>query len=309
MVAALDVALDDVIKESWTSSSGGKKGSWGKGKSWGKGGTSNWGGDAWSSKGDSWSSWSKGRDGDSWSSKGGSWKGGGCDGERKRDSSWSGGGGASPGGKEDRDSSSGGKKLDMSLDEVIDSSKGDYKGGKSAKGKGKDKDSKGRSWGKGKDSKGWSWGAGYKGSPWIEHDDWRSEGEATYGGSYDKGEYADEEWSSRREDGGGWKRADRDSRSGGCGFSWGSPAKRSRAGAADDLAKCVRIKVTNVPRTLKARDIREAFEAEAGRTNRCELVNNVAWIHFYSAEDARKAVETFDRGELNGKTITVTLEH
>lgn len=69
-----------------------------------------------------------------------------------------------------------------------------------------------------------------------------------------------------------------------------------------------RIKVTNVPKQLKARDIQEAFEAETGKTTSCELEKGTAFITFARAEDARKAVETFDKGELNGKIITVVLD-
>lgn len=69
-----------------------------------------------------------------------------------------------------------------------------------------------------------------------------------------------------------------------------------------------RIKVTNVPKELKARDVREAFEAEAGKAESCSLEKGTAFIVFLRAEDARKAVETFDKGELNGKIISVALD-
>jgi len=74
---------------------------------------------------------------------------------------------------------------------------------------------------------------------------------------------------------------------------------------ADRYSK--RIKITNIPRDLNARDIRDAFESEAGRIEQCQLDRGIAHITFSSSKAARKAVETFDRGELNGKTIEVTL--
>lgn len=69
-----------------------------------------------------------------------------------------------------------------------------------------------------------------------------------------------------------------------------------------------RIKVTNLPRGLGWRDIKDSFEREAGKISRCEVEGNAAWISFVRTEDAKKAVQTFDRGELNGRTIGVTLE-
>merc|ERR1712217_548259 len=68
-----------------------------------------------------------------------------------------------------------------------------------------------------------------------------------------------------------------------------------------------RIRVSNVPRNLDWRNIKEAFE-DNGRVTRCEVENGVAWITFESLIDAKKAVQTFDRGELNGQTIFVTHE-
>lgn len=69
-----------------------------------------------------------------------------------------------------------------------------------------------------------------------------------------------------------------------------------------------KIKVANIPRDLGMRDIREAFEAEAGRVEHCEMRGDTAYIEFGNAKDARKAVDTFDRGELNGRTIEVTFD-
>ena len=66
--------------------------------------------------------------------------------------------------------------------------------------------------------------------------------------------------------------------------------------------------VTNIPKELRAHDVREAFEAEAGKVETCDLEKGTAWITFSKAADAQKAVDTFDRGELNGKIITVVLD-
>jgi len=66
-----------------------------------------------------------------------------------------------------------------------------------------------------------------------------------------------------------------------------------------------KIKVTNIPRDLDMRDIKDAFEAEAGKIASCTMERGVAWIVFTNPKDAQKAVDTFDRGELNGKTISV----
>lgn len=69
-----------------------------------------------------------------------------------------------------------------------------------------------------------------------------------------------------------------------------------------------KIKVTNIPRDLDMRDIKDAFEAEAGKIASCTMERGTAWIVFTNPKDAMKAVDTFDRGELNGKTITVVFD-
>eukprot|EP00448_Togula_jolla_P041117 CAMPEP_0170628380 /NCGR_PEP_ID=MMETSP0224-20130122/32641_1 /TAXON_ID=285029 /ORGANISM="Togula jolla, Strain CCCM 725" /LENGTH=455 /DNA_ID=CAMNT_0010955777 /DNA_START=1 /DNA_END=1368 /DNA_ORIENTATION=- len=69
----------------------------------------------------------------------------------------------------------------------------------------------------------------------------------------------------------------------------------------------VRIRVTGVPTNLDWRDVQEAFE-DTGRVLKCEVKGGVAWITYKSALEAKKAVQTFDRGELNGQTIYVELE-
>jgi len=67
------------------------------------------------------------------------------------------------------------------------------------------------------------------------------------------------------------------------------------------------IRVSNVPRSLDWRDIKDAFE-DTGRVTQCEVERGVAYVTFDNAVDAKKAVQTFDRGELNGQTIFVTPE-
>jgi len=66
--------------------------------------------------------------------------------------------------------------------------------------------------------------------------------------------------------------------------------------------------VTNIPRDLETDDIRNAFEGEAGPVVNCAMRNGTAWITFQHPNDAQRAVDTFDRGELNGRTISVVFE-
>ena len=84
--------------------------------------------------------------------------------------------------------------------------------------------------------------------------------------------------------------------------------RAARVTAAVTPSAPKRIKVTNIPKELKAADVREAFEAETGKITLCELSRGTCRITFSRAKDAQQAVETFDRGELNGKVISVTLE-
>eukprot|EP00439_Symbiodinium_sp_Y106_P022866 s4273_g2.t2 len=67
------------------------------------------------------------------------------------------------------------------------------------------------------------------------------------------------------------------------------------------------IRVCNVPKNLDDRDIQEAFE-DIGRVTKCEVERGVAVITFANSAHAKKAVQTFDRGELNGQTIYVSIE-
>lgn len=87
------------------------------------------------------------------------------------------------------------------------------------------------------------------------------------------------------------------------------PRTRVRTVAAQVRSAPKSIKVTNIPKELKAADVREAFESETGKVVLCELSRGTARITFAKAKDAQKAVDTFDRGELNGKIITVVLEN
>ena len=80
-----------------------------------------------------------------------------------------------------------------------------------------------------------------------------------------------------------------------------------RAEAAYALTRPMCVEVSNVPHAMSARDVRGAFESVVGGTYRCELVGGVAWVYFYSAADAWKAVDRFNGGGLNGQSIAVTL--
>jgi len=95
-------------------------------------------------------------------------------------------------------------------------------------------------------------------------------------------------------------------------------SKRARESAADDVGPAAsrrnnstgqkRVKVTNIPPNLSSRDIREAFENETGEIIRCEMdKEGTCWIDYKHRNHAVKAVDTFDLGELNNRTIGVTL--
>lgn len=68
-----------------------------------------------------------------------------------------------------------------------------------------------------------------------------------------------------------------------------------------------KIRVSNVPKSLDEQEIREAFE-DVGVVSKCSLDRGVAIIAFNNSSAAKKAVATFDRGELNGQTIYVAFE-
>jgi len=103
----------------------------------------------------------------------------------------------------------------------------------------------------------------------------------------------------RREVGGGVKRRGEEPER--------APASKRRA-TDEGSSKAKSVKVTNIPRDVTMEDIKEAFEAETGRITRCRLDRGTAWIAFTRHEDAKKAIDTFDRGELNGKQIGVVLD-
>merc|ERR1712039_132361 len=85
--------------------------------------------------------------------------------------------------------------------------------------------------------------------------------------------------------------------------------RRPRAKVAKRTNATKVVKVTNIPKELKARDVREAFEAETGKAQSCELSKGTAYITFVKSSDAVKAVEAFHKGELNGKIISVVLHN
>merc|ERR1712194_214008 len=81
---------------------------------------------------------------------------------------------------------------------------------------------------------------------------------------------------------------------------------RDRGGAALSRAEPGSIRVSNMPRNLDKRDIKEAF-SDLGRVTRCEVMDGIASITFADPANAKKAVKTFDQGEMNGKTISVVI--
>lgn len=101
-------------------------------------------------------------------------------------------------------------------------------------------------------------------------------------------------------------------------LDWESPAPQRPARATREKPAAsprrgggktgeVRIRVSNIPRNLDRRDIQEAFE-DCGRVVSCELNRGTAFVTFKNGTDAKKAAQTFDRGELNGQTILVTID-
>lgn len=306
----IDMTLDEVIEKD---GKGGRKGKgWkeeGKGKSKGKNdtekskgkgkgkGNSDWysgGGDKWSNGGyGSDKGWSKG---DSWSSKGDSWSSKGSS-KGKGGDSWS---------------------------------KGSSKGASSWGG--------GSSYGGGYGGKG-SYSKGAGAPSWNEHDDrddeddWKGSGKGGRGGSWDGPVGGSRPARVDRGGDDGWQRVpdrapirddprrdswrdelparrarspERPTRKREAAEPRGAPAKRAREEPADSRTK--NIKVTGIPRDVNMQDIKDAFEAETGKIARCRLDRGSAWIAFTRASDARKAIETFDRGELNGATIGVALD-
>mmetsp|Transcript_40419 Transcript_40419/g.125789 ORF Transcript_40419/g.125789 Transcript_40419/m.125789 type:complete len:126 (-) Transcript_40419:62-439(-) len=83
--------------------------------------------------------------------------------------------------------------------------------------------------------------------------------------------------------------------------------ERGAAVAEPVAASWKKVKVRNVPPNLPERDLRNAFEASTGEILRFELIRDTAYITFSRPEDAQKAVETFDRGNLNGNCIDVEI--
>jgi len=86
-----------------------------------------------------------------------------------------------------------------------------------------------------------------------------------------------------------------------------APRSAAARSAGNQGGRNTRICVHPVPRGLRSADIQEAFE-DLGKVLSCKIERGDAWIVFDKALDAKKAVQTFDRGELNGQTIYVTIE-
>jgi RNA recognition motif-containing protein len=62
--------------------------------------------------------------------------------------------------------------------------------------------------------------------------------------------------------------------------------------------------VTNVPSDLDSKDLKRAFSA-VGVVELCLIVDGMTQITFNTAESALKAVETYNKGKLNGQRIAV----
>lgn len=86
------------------------------------------------------------------------------------------------------------------------------------------------------------------------------------------------------------------------------PVRRAQEKAAPEHVPGATIRVTNVPLNLDARDVQEAFE-EIGKVSSCEVNRGVAIISFTSAASAKRALSSFNQGELNGQTIQVELDN
>lgn len=222
--------------------------------------------------------------------------------------------------------------------------KGNGKG--KSKGKGNDKGKSSKSWSSdwGSRDGGWNkrssdgerWTNGGKKAGMASADSWgpqkrggrdgpRNTGSWNRGGADDRN--SNGRWSSTPTPsagaGGRWghEHDDRDSWSGGNSSreaavkSWErnwSGDQSSRATSASARKTSVnrgqqgcRIRVTNVPTNLNRRDVKEAFE-DIGSVVDCKIERGIAWVTFHNALDAKKATNTFDRGELNGQTIYVT---
>jgi len=80
-------------------------------------------------------------------------------------------------------------------------------------------------------------------------------------------------------------------------------------GARSKAKEPVQVRVTNIPRDLDIGDIIGTFEEACGQILKCELQAGNARIWFQDADAAAKAVTRFDRGDLNGKVISVTYPH
>jgi len=175
------------------------------------------------------------------------------------------------------------------------------------------------------------WGGGRRGAD--GHGAWGAGGRGVRGGGY-----GNENWNPRgngstRGNGSSWRQTEQPADARGAARDWGAQKRwrddhvedsfdphAKRAIMADarrgsgwrnehgDGPDPRRIKVTNVPRGLEARDIQDAFEKEAGKTVSCELSRGTVMMTFVRAEHAAKAIDRFDRGELNGSVIRVALD-
>lgn len=285
--AKLDMSLEEVIEKTEKRKGSGKgkgnrnKDNWredgeGKGKSRGSKGKGKRGRDDWDSWGGGGKSWSKGGDRweDSWDRKG---KG---KGNRKGGSSWGDYGGKDRG-KGNFDTPPQWSEHDDRADDLDD----DWGG----KGRGKFGKSRGRAVD--------DFGAGRVRSDRGDGD-WQRVPQRE-----ERAPLRDSRRSPPRRAAGRVDR-DRDARA----SKAEARGVKRRGEDLEDTRGTKSVKVTNIPRDVNMQDIKDAFESETGKIARCRLDRGTAWIAFQRPSDARKAIDTFDRGELNGQTIGVALD-
>lgn len=236
-------------------------------------------------------------------------------------------------------------KLDMSLDDVIGKNEGSSGGKGKSKGKGKEKGGgKDWSYwgGKGKGARDyWPTPARWEDRdhyhrpppfsrmdtlwsvpPRVERGEWSARRDAARPDPRDRDDQEDDRHirpaAARGGGGNGWHRIEQSPSTQPSASASPSPEiqKRGRGVVSAGVkrkredANPKRIKVSNVPRNLDKDEIQEAFEGEAGKVASCVLERQsgtayTAYLTFFKAESAAKAVKTFHKGQLNEQTITV----
>mmetsp|Transcript_76119 Transcript_76119/g.150510 ORF Transcript_76119/g.150510 Transcript_76119/m.150510 type:complete len:223 (-) Transcript_76119:45-713(-) len=67
------------------------------------------------------------------------------------------------------------------------------------------------------------------------------------------------------------------------------------------------VRVVNVPSVLQSQHLQHLFKTSLGKVESCSLDNGIAIVCFDDPQNAVKAVEKYDTGEINGCTISVQL--